>query len=83
MPRFLISMHASNTAKLLYSLMLGRAQLSQSNAWVDGNGRVYFVYTIQQMAEDMEKSGTTIKDAMKELVAAHLLECETANCQRS
>lgn len=74
MPRFLISMHVSNTAKLLYSLMLGRAQLSQSNAWVDGNGRVYFVYTIQQMAEDMEKSATTIKDAMKELVAAHLLE---------
>ena len=74
MPRFLISMHVSNTAKLLYSLMLGRAQLSQSNAWVDGNGRVYFVYTIQQMAEDMDKSATTIKDAMKELVEAHLLE---------
>lgn len=74
MPRFLISMTVSNTAKLLYSLMLGRAQLSQNNAWVDGNGRVYFVYTIQQMAEDMDKSATTIKDAMKELVEAHLLE---------
>ena len=74
MPRFLISMPVSNTAKLLYSLMLGRAQLSQNNAWVDGNGRVYFLYTIQQMAEDMDKSATTIKDAMKELVEAHLLE---------
>lgn len=74
MPRFLISMSVSNTAKLLYSLMLGRAQLSQNNAWVDGNGRVYFVYTIQQMAEDMDKSATTIKDAMKELVKANLLE---------
>ena len=74
MPRFLVKLSISNTAKLLYTLMLGKAQLSQKNSWVDDGGRVYFVYTIQQMAEDMDKSVTTIKDATKELVEAHLLE---------
>ena len=74
MPRFLIKLPISNTAKMLYVLLLGKAQLSQKNAWLDEMGRVYFVYTLQQMAEDMNKSVTTIKDAMKELLAAHLLE---------
>ena len=35
---------------------------------------MYFIYPIHQMATDMNKSETTIKDAMKELVKAQLLE---------
>lgn len=74
MPRFLLNCPISNTAKMLYIRLLGKAQLSQKNHWLDGQGRVYFVYPIHQMATDMNKSETTIKDAMKELVKAQLLE---------
>lgn len=74
MPRFLMSIPISNTAKLLYTQLLGKAQLSQKNGWVDERGRVYFIYPIHQMAVDMDKSVTTIKDALRELVAAQLLE---------
>ena len=74
MPRFLINLPISNTAKLLYTQFLGKAQLSQKNAWVDSQGRVYFVYPIHQIAVDMNKSVTTIKDVMRELVEAQLLE---------
>lgn len=74
MPRFLLNCLISNTAKLLYIRLLGKAQLSQKNRWLDGQGRVYFIYPIHQMATDMNKSETTIKDAMKELVKAQLLE---------
>ena len=74
MPRFLLTCQISNTAKLLYIQMLGKAQLSQKNYWLDGQGRVYFIYPIHQMATDMDKSETTIKAAMKELVEAELLE---------
>ena len=74
MPRFLLNCPISNTAKMLYIRLLGKAQLSQKNHWLDGQGRVYFIYPIHQMATDMNKSATTIKDAMKELVKEQLLE---------
>ena len=50
MPRFLMNIPISNTAKLLYTQFLGKAQLSQKNAWVDSQGRVYFFYPIHQIA---------------------------------
>ena len=65
MPRFLLNWSISNTAKMLYIRLLGKAQLSQKNRWLDGQGRVYFIYPINQMAADMNKSETTVKDAMK------------------
>lgn len=73
-PRFLMKLPISNTAKLLYTQFLWKAQLSQRNAWVDSQGRVYFIYPIHQIAVDMNKSETTIKDVMRELVEAQLLE---------
>ena len=74
MPKFLMILPISNTAKLLYVQLIGKAQLSQKNQWIDDQGRVYFIYPIHQMAVDMDKSQTTIKDAVKELVEAKLLE---------
>lgn len=74
MPRFLLNCPVSNTAKLLYIQMLGKAQLSQKNHWLDDQGRVYFIYPVYQMALDMDKSETTIKAVMKELMEAELLE---------
>lgn len=74
MPRFLIHLPISNIAKLLYTQLLSKAQLSQKNAWVDAQSRVYFIYPIHQMAVDMDKSITTIKDVRRELVESQLLE---------
>ena len=44
------------------------------DGWMDAQGRVYFIYPIHQMAVDMDRSITTIKDALRDLVAAQLLE---------
>ena len=74
MPRFLMNVPISSTAKLLYTQLLGKVQLSQKNGWLDTQGRVYFIYPIHQMAVDMDRSITTIKDALRDLVAAQLLE---------
>jgi len=74
MPRFLIRIPISTTAKMLYTQLLSKAQLSQKNEWLDSQGRVYFIYPIHQMAVDMDKSITTIKDALRELVESQLLE---------
>ena len=40
-PRFLLKMEISQTAKLLYSLLLDRSTLSQKNKWQDDEGRIY------------------------------------------
>ena len=74
MPRFLLNCPISSTAKLLYIRMLGKSQLSQKNEWFDDQGRVYFIYPIHQIAVDMDKSESTIKTVIKELVEANLLE---------
>ena len=73
-PKFLLEQSLSNTAKILYSVLISRAQLSQKNGWVDDLGRVYFIYSIHQMGVDLGKGDTTIKMALKELTEAKLLE---------
>lgn len=73
-PKFLLEQPLSNTAMILYSVLISRAQLSQKNGWVDEVGRVYFIYPIHQMAVDLGKGDTTIKVALKELTEAKLLE---------
>ena len=43
----------STDAKVLYGLMLDRMSLSLKNNWMDTEGRVYIIYTIADIMEDM------------------------------
>ena len=61
-PRFLLKMDLSQTAKLLYALLLDRSTLSQKNGWQDNEGRTYIVYPIAEIAEILDKSTMTIHD---------------------
>ena len=72
--QFLLELNISSTAKILYALLLNRANLSQKNAWEDEKGHVYFVYTIEKLASDMKKGQTAIKNALNELCGQGLLE---------
>lgn len=72
-PRFLLKMDLSQTAKLLYSLLLDRSELSQKNGWQDNEGRTYIVYPVSEIAEMLDKGSTAIKAALNELDAAGLL----------
>ena len=69
-------MEISQTAKLLYSLLLDRSTLSQKNKWLDDEGRIYIIYPIAEIAEILDKGSTTIKGALNELDTAGLLERE-------
>ena len=62
-PRFLFKMEISQTAKLLYALLLDRSTLSQKNKWQDDEGRIYIIYPIAEIAEILDKGSTTIKGA--------------------
>ena len=74
LPRFLLKMDLSQTAKLLYSLLLDRSELSQKNGWQDSEGRIYIVYPVTEIAEILDKGRTTIQDTLNELAAAGLME---------
>ena len=54
LPRFMIASEHSINAKLLYGLLLNRTLLSQKSGWVSEDGNVYVIYTIKQMADDLD-----------------------------
>lgn len=71
--RFLLGIPLNETARLVYTLILSRIQLSQSNGWVDAEGRVYCRYTIQDLMTDTGKSKSTIVTALDDLEKQGLL----------
>ena len=58
----------STDAKVLYGLMLDRMSLSLKNGWMDTEGRVYIIYTIADIMEDMncadQKAGKLLTGSM-------------------
>lgn len=64
----------SSTATILYSKLLNRSNLSITNGKVDEVGRIYINYKLEDLAEEMGRSLTTIKENMRELVDAGLIE---------
>lgn len=52
----------SSDAKLLYGLMLDRMAMSMRNGWLDEQNRVYIIYTLEDIMEDLNCSkGTGVK----------------------
>lgn len=41
----------STDAKYLYSFMLDRVSLSSKNEWIDSDGRIYIIYTVEQVCK--------------------------------
>ena len=67
-PKFLLTIDLSETAKMIYMLLLDRARLSmQKDGWQDEQGRVFIHYTIQSLASAIGKSEMTVKSALKAL----------------
>ena len=49
----------SDSAKILYGLLLNRVSLSRKNGWIDENGRIYIIYSIKEIMIDMGISKST------------------------
>ena len=45
--------YLSAEAKTLYGILLDRVPLSAKNGWIDEQGRVYIICTIEEIMEDM------------------------------
>ena len=72
--RFLLDTDLSHTAKLLYTLLLDRATLSQKNNWVDERGFVYVIFPISSLSEALRCSTMSIKRALRSLEDADLID---------
>ena len=72
--RFLLDTDLSHTAKLLYTLLLDRATLSQKNNWIDAQGRIYVLYPLSNLAKDLGCSVSSVTRSFSELENAQLVE---------
>ena len=73
-PRFLLDVDLTQTAKVLYAVLLDRANLSRANGWVDEDGNIYIVFPLNKLADMVDKGPTTVKTALAELETAGLIE---------
>lgn len=77
MPRWLFTdsryMELSLVAKVAYTFLLNRFQLSRLNGWINDDGEVFIVYTRRSLAAEMQVSYHKIIEAMKELSASGLI----------
>jgi len=59
--------HLSGDSKLLYGLLLNRTSLSIRNGWRDEYGRVYIIYTIDEIMSDINCATQKTCKLIKEL----------------
>lgn len=77
MPRWLFS-HSkykslSLEAKVAYTFLLNRFQLSRLNGWINEDGEVFVIFTRESLAEEMQISYRKSIECFKELVAVDLI----------
>ena len=60
-------------AKVAYTFLLNRYQLSRRNGWVNRNGEVYIIYTREDLAREMQVSYRKAISCFKELADRKLI----------
>lgn len=61
-------------AKILYGLLLDRMSLSIKNRWFDGNDRVYIIFTVEEITEQLNCGSQKVVRLLKELDEIGLIE---------
>ena len=61
-------------AKLLYGLMLDRMSVSRKNNWIDENNRVYIIFTIEEIQEQLHCREQKACKLLKQLESCGLVE---------
>lgn len=77
MPKFLFEgelENLSNDARVLYSLLRDRHDLSIKNQWINENGEVYLIFSRENMCDMLKLSKPTVIKAMNDLKKYNLIE---------
>lgn len=70
--------NVSTDAKLLYGILLDRMNLSARNDWLDEEGRVYIIFTIEEIKGAL---GCAEKKAVKLLDELEMLKQRKESCR--
>ena len=54
-PRFLLDTNLTQTARILYALLLDRSKISRNNGWKNEKGYIYVIYPIMDLAQVLVK----------------------------
>lgn len=73
-PQFLLSLDISLSGKLVYALLLDRAELSKANGWTDEKGRVYVVYPVKELASRIGLGTRAVDKILHELDSFGLIK---------
>ena len=75
-PKFLLERTSlSETAKIVYMILLNRAKLSQKNdGWTDERGHIFIYYPIKDIADTIHKSEMSVKTALSALEKDKLID---------
>lgn len=65
--------HLSLNAKVIYSMLLDRKELSRKNNWVDEFGQIFLLFTRENIMEILNISKPTAVKAFKELADSKLI----------
>ena len=60
-------------AKVAYTFLLNRFQLSKLNDWINDNGEVFIIFTREALASEMQVSYRKVIDCMKTLAEVKLI----------
>lgn len=64
----------NSDSKILYAFLLDRLSLSQKNHWFDEYGRVYLIFTREEVQDKLNLSDKTVTKAFKQLTDVNLLK---------
>lgn len=74
-PSFLLDIDISETARILYMLLLDRARLSlKSDKWTDCTGHTFLYFPVRELSERLRISEMTVKSALAVLEQVGLIE---------
>lgn len=69
--------------KLLYGMLLSRADLSRKNRWADGQGRIYLYFPITLVMERLSCGEQKASRLMRQLESSGLIVRKRHGCGKS
>ena len=66
----------TSDAKLVYTILLDRMELSRENEWINENGEIFLLYTKEKLADLLSISERTVYNAFDDLEKLDLLKQE-------
>ena len=73
-PRFLLTMDMKLIDRVVYAILLDEATRAQEKGWVDKHGRLYVALPTADIAQTIDRTAPTVRNAINALEELWLVE---------